>query len=211
VHPYSTDASRPIRVMFFLAIGAAGLAYALNWVLTAFHVSPPWWLDTPAALGFYGICWRLYDRRLWRLGRGNQTLSGVPNLGGTWTGTVFSNYGNGMQLKATLVVRQTSSRILIELHTSTSHSHSTMAAVCAEPGPQHGLRYTFMNQPRPLTEQTMFVHGGIAHLTWSADGAELTGDYETGRFRGSHGRLEFTRDRDEQPTKPKGGDRAHSV
>jgi predicted pore-forming effector associated with SMODS systems len=204
VHPYSTDATRPIRVMLILAVVAIGLAYLLNRSLSALHLKPPWWLDTPAVLGFYGLCWRLYDEYLWRLGPVTRTLSGVPNLAGQWTGTILSSYSDQEPVKATLVVRQTSSRLLLTLETDTSRSHSTMASLCSAPGPANGLYYAFTNVPRSLSKETMQPHTGTVQLTISADGSRLSGDYETNRFRATNGRLEFHRtaikaDGNEQP------------
>jgi SMODS-associating 2TM, beta-strand rich effector domain len=197
--------------MLLLAVVAILLAYLLNRSLAALRVTPPWWLDTPAVLGFYGLCWRLYDERLWRLGPVTHTLSGVPNLAGYWTGTILSSHPGQGPVPASLVVHQTSSRLLIELETGTSKSRSTMAALNSEPGVSNGLRYAFANMPRTLTEQTMLPHGGMVQLTLSADGSYLSGDYETDRFRNTSGRLEFHRTAvASRSGKPKEEPRAHT-
>jgi len=193
VHPYSTDATRPVRVMLLLAVLAIVLAYLFDRSLSALHLRPPWWLDTPAVLGFYGLCWRLYDGYLWQLGSVTRTLSGVPNLAGHWTGTILSSHPDQKPVEALLVVRQTSSRLLITLETDTSKSYSTMAALCSAPGPSNGLRYAFTNMPRALSIETMRPHNGMAQLILSGDGSHLTGEYETDRFRTTNGRLSFRR------------------
>ena len=211
MHPYSTDATRQVRAMLVLAVVAILLAYLLNRSLAALRVTPPWWLDTPAVLGFYGLCWRLYDERLWRLGPVTHTLSGVPNLAGNWTGTILSSHPGQGPVPASLVVHQTSSRLLIELETDTSKSRSTMAALNSEPGASNGLRYAFANMPRTLTKPTMLPHGGMVQLTLSADGSYLSGDYETDRFRNTSGRLEFRRTAMASSSgKPKEEPRAHT-
>jgi hypothetical protein len=179
--------------MLLLGVVAIGLAYLFGRSLSVLHVDPPWWLDTPAVLGFYGLCWRLYDEHLWRLGPVTRTVSGVPNVSGHWIGAVWSSHSKQNPIKASLDVRQTSSRLLVTLETDTSRSHSTMAALCSAPGPGNGLRYAFANVPRTLTEETMRPHTGVAHLTLSADGSELAGDYETDRFRNTSGQLKFRR------------------
>ena len=212
MHPYSTDATRPIRIMLLLAVLAIGLAYLFDRSLSVLHLKPPWWLDTPAVLGFYGLCWRLYDEYLWRLGSVTRTLSGVPNLAGHWTGTVLSSHPDQQPIKASLVVRQTSSRLLIILETDMSKSYSTMAALCSSPGPSNGLRYAFANVPRTLNRETMRPHNGVAQLILSANGSQLTGDYETDRFRTTNGRLEFRRTAamPDSSNEPKGKPRAHT-
>jgi hypothetical protein len=210
MHPYSTDATRSVRIMLLLAVAAILLAYLLGRSIAALHVKPPWWLDLPAVLGFYGLCWRLYDERLWRLGPATHTLSGVPNLTGYWTGTIVSSYSGQEPVPASLMVRQTSSRLLIELETDTSKSRSTMAALNSEPGADNGLRYAFNNMPRTLSKETMLPHTGTVQLTLSADGSCLYGDYETNRFRNTRGRLEFHRAATDSSGKPKEEPRAHT-
>jgi len=112
---------------------------------------------------------------------------------------------------ASLVVHQTSSRLLIELKTETSKSCSTMAARNSEPSASNGLRYAFANMPRTLSKKTMLPHGGMVQLTLSADGSHLSGDYETDRFRNTTGRLEFHRTATASSSgKPKEEPRAHT-
>jgi hypothetical protein len=196
--------------MLLLAVSAIGLAYLLDRSLSVLHLKPPWWLDTPAVLGFYGLCWRLYDEYLWRLGSVMQTLSGVPNISGQWAGLILTSYSDQEPIKATLIVRQTSSKILITLETGTSKSYSTMAALCSAPGPSNGLRYAFANMPRTLSVETMHPHTGMAQLILSDEGSQLTGDYETDRFRKTNGRLEFYRTAVFDSSEPHRKPRAHT-
>jgi hypothetical protein len=179
-------------MMLPLSVVAILLAYLLDRSWSALHIKPPWWLDMPAALGFYGLCWRLYDEYLWRLGPVTRTLSGVPNLAGVWTGTILSSYRQE-PFSATLTVRQTSSRLLITLETGNSKSYSTMAALTTAPGPASGLHYAYSNMPRPLSTPSMGPHTGTVQLALSADGTQLSGDYGTDRFRGTSGRMDFHR------------------
>jgi hypothetical protein len=193
MHPYSTDVTRPIRVMLVLSLCAVAAAFLFTRLLSSLSLTPPWWLDTPAVLGFYGLIWQTYDRVLWRLGLPNRTLSGITNLAGNWEGELVSSFDETRKTPVTLVVRQTSSQILITLRTETSESHSTMAALCVQPGPVHGLRYAYLNSPAPLAYDTMSPHGGTAHLVLSEDGERFTGSYQNDRFRRNHGRMSFHR------------------
>ena len=212
MHPYSNDAARTRTVMLTLAITAILLAWGLGRVLRCLDVTPPWWLDTPAVAGFYGIVWRIYDRSLWCLQVGNQTLSGIPNYGGAWTGWVHSSHDSVTMYAARLTIRQTSSRILIELHTDRSRSVSHMAMVCAGPGSAHGLQYIYANWPRhvptpapdvetvrllidgqhqvPPGSSALHPHEGVSRLVLSRDGT-MEGDYQTDRHRGTYGTLCF--------------------
>lgn len=193
MHPYSVDVTRPIRVMLVLSLCSVAAAFLFTRLVSALSIMPPWWLDTPAVLGFYGLIWQSYDRLLWRLGPSNRTLSGIPNFAGTWAGELVSSFNERKELKVTMVIRQTSSHMLITVHTATSESHSNMAALCAAPGPTHGLRYAYHNKPIALANDAMAQHEGTAHLVLSDDGQQIWGDYQADRFRGNSGRLAFHR------------------
>jgi hypothetical protein len=193
LHPYSTDATRPQTVPLALAVAAILLAWGLARLLSLLHTTPAWWFDTPAVLGFYGLLWRLYDRVLWRLSHSGRTLSGVPDLTGEWCGAIMSSFDTTRSTGATLIVRQSSSRILVELRTDASCSYSYLAMVCAAPGPDQGLQYLYANRPSERAVSTMQQHSGTAHLTLSPDGKTLGGGYQNDRFRGTHGSLEFRR------------------
>jgi hypothetical protein len=202
MHPYASDAARGRTVLLGLAVAAILLAWGFGKGLAALHLVPPWWLDTPAVLGFYGLLWKAYDQSLWRLRWRGRTLSGVPDYGGVWDGHLHSSYGEGLTVPATLTIRQTSSRILIELTTGTSRSASEMAAVNAAPGRDYGLRYVYANLPshRPATSPRqrphlarMMPHEGMSRLKLCDGGRRLEGDYQNDRFRGTHGGLQFKR------------------
>jgi len=193
LHPYSTDVTRPRKALLVLAVGAILLAWGFGQVLSMLHVTAPWWLDTPAVFGFFGLLWQLYDRFLWCLGPAGSTLSGVPNFAGTWNGTVSSSFGHSRTYPASLVIRQTSARMVVELRTPNSRSYSHLAMVCASPGPDQGLQYLYANRPNEGAEPAMQRHGGTAYLQLSRDGRTLIGGYQNDRFRSTHGTLHFVR------------------
>jgi hypothetical protein len=180
-------------VLLLLAVLAILLAWALGRVLVLAHTSPPWWLDTPAVAGFYGLLWQAYDRLLWRVGPGGRTLSGVPYYGGSWEGQIHSGFRPEPPYEARLRIRQTASRILIELGTDSSRSHSRMATVYADPGPDQGLQYVYQNRPREIAAAGVEAHGGSAYLRISANGQELEGGYWTGPERRTKGEMTFKR------------------
>lgn len=193
MHPYSTDDGSRIRiVLLILAVGAIFLAWGLGQALLALNLSSPWWLDTPAVLGFYGLLWQLYDRLIWRIGPRDRPLGGVPNFAGTWEGKLRSSY-DGQDYNATLVVRQTASRMLVEFRTVSSRSHSYLAGASGAPGVGNGLHYLYLNQPAEGAHTAMYPHGGVGRLQFHNGTIELRGGYQTDRFRGTHGELELRR------------------
>jgi hypothetical protein len=205
MHPYSNDSNRPRTTALLLAVAAILLAWAAGSLLRGLEVIPPWWLDMPAVVGFYGILWRLYDRTLWRLRIGDQTLSGIPDYSGTWTGQVHSSHDGTTMHPARLTIRQTASRILVELRTNQSRSASHTAMLCAGPGSAQGLQYIYVNRPRSVPAAVpaaprpdrpaplaMHPHEGVSRLLLCPDGT-LEGEYQNDRHRGTHGTLSFDR------------------
>ena len=193
MHAYSTDSDRSRIAFLVLAVVAILGAWMLSQLLDVLSVIPPWWLDTPAVLGMYGLLWKGYDRFVWRWRIGALGLSDTPNLGGIWSGEIESARDPGRSLSATLTITQTASRILISLDTEMSRSSSVMAALNCKPGPYRGLHYSFENRPRAMAHPTMGPHSGHADLRLTSDGLQLNGDYETDRHRGSVGRMSFKR------------------
>jgi hypothetical protein len=193
MHAYATDA--PDRRVAPIVIGAVAIlmAWALSGVLDITGISPPWWIDTPAVLGFYWPLWRIYDRWGWRWRLGPFAFSVIRDFSGTWSGMVTSSYEAATDVEATLTIVQRWLSIVIMLETKWSRSHSTMAQISGEGSQEPGLRYVFRNQPRPLGASTLVAHQGIAYLRLSEDGNELTGDYEAGMQRNTEGRMRFIR------------------
>jgi len=194
MHPYATDSGRERYAILAIAILSVLFAFAMHRLFQFAHFQPPWWLDTPAVLGFFGIVWKWYDRVVWHWRRGPLHVSDVPYLSGEWVGEVQSSH-NSTRISATLTIHQTASHILIELVTENSRSQSVMATLNCKPGLYHGLHYAFNNHPHALNAPTMAPHRGQAHLRIEDGGMTLVGDYNTDQHRGNHGRMKFRRDR----------------
>lgn len=195
MHPYSTDHTGRFRIAVVVCgIVGALIAYGLGWLYTAINTPPPWWVDAPGLLGCFGLVWKIYDHSGWHWHLASQTLSGTVNLSGTWAGQINSDYSGGTTTPATMTVRQTATKILVEVTTATSTSYSTMAALYSALGADRGLRYMYTSRPRTLTPQTMTPHDGMVRLSIATDGRSLDGDYETDHHRANNtGRLHFTR------------------
>jgi hypothetical protein len=159
MHPFSADNDRARYAYLAIAVAAVMLAYLLGLGLNHLSVVPPWWLDTPAVLGFYGILWKLYDGFIWRMPIGRSNVAGIVNLRGKWNGVVDSDFNGGSPVQATMEIDQTATRIRVSLVTDTSRSESAMAAVRSS-GAFAGLHYNYFNEPRPLAAQTMHPHRG---------------------------------------------------
>lgn len=193
MHPYSTDTERAPKIHLLLAVVAILLAWGLGGILTALKSSPPWWLDTPAVIGFFGIVWSLHNHYLWKAGFRGYSLAGIPDLSGRWHGTIESGFSGGTQVECAVTIRQTSTKIAIHLETSGSFSDSIMAALHSNSGHAQGLHYEYLSLPRSLSSPSMHPHKGHVHLNWNDDLTVLEGDYETDHRRGNEGRIRLVR------------------
>ncbi len=194
-HPYSLGSRENVVHAFAIA----GVLLALAFGVLVEHVyAPPWWLDTPAVLGFYSLLYLLLDRVAWRWGWVKRLLS-LPNIDGRWRGILRTSHDSiEKDHAAVLIVRQTWSKVLICLEGDMSRSASTAAHVFD--GSEAGtfeIVYSYENVPRADAGDTLQAHYGTAHLVFSmADGTELLdGDYYTGRGRHTHGRLILRREK----------------
>ncbi len=190
LHTYATDA--PDRVvypkLFALCAVAASLAFAK---LIQMGVSIPWWIDAPSVMGFFGFLYVVFDRYLWHLSHGQYYLSAIPDLRGTWVGTIRSSHDEQVKVSAVLHIRQTWTGILITLETEGSRSVSLMAMLNSSSSAQAGLAYEYLNEPATFSPETMVPHRGVAHLRLGGDGSILKGDYYSGRGRQNLGSMTF--------------------
>jgi len=193
VHSYATDVDRS-KVTLVLGAGSVGIAYLLYWAIHAAGVASPWWIDIPGPLGIAAVMFAIYDRAGWRWRFGPLRLSTIPDLSGTWEGSVRSDYDDGENVQTGILrISQhwTSIRVRYEPAADSSSSTSVVAAVLtAEDDPT--LVYEYINEPGPFAAPAMTPHRGLARLQVKQDG-RLAGDYYTGRLRKTAGAMDFHR------------------
>jgi len=190
MHGYASDNFfRGPKIYFaigVMAIAAASAVHALESIprLAGF-------VDAAAlsAGAIYAGLIFLYDRWGWRW------LSTLKNLNGTWAGEITSSHNGGARVPCVMRLRQTWTRMAIELETGQSRSRTTMAALYEEQPGDIGLKYEYVCEPRNLAVQTMQTHRGVCTMTIAtgADGWRLSGDYFTGRGRETRGEITLHR------------------
>jgi hypothetical protein len=187
---YSTDTDERRSVPLLLAALAIVSAWLSYKGMAALHFSPPWWLDAPSSLSFYGVYYTLFDKYLWRnrlvrkLG-----LSKVPDLSGRWRGFLVSSFdGHTKRHDVLLQIFQSWTQVSIYLTTITSMSRSSVAEIQVSDPEGISLIYQYQNQPLSYAMKSMHMHQGTAVLRLS-DGNCLAGEYYAGRDRRTHGRL----------------------
>lgn len=192
MHAYATNAAERESIPTWLAFVAVAATLLLNLILKSINLEIPWWVDAPSVMGFYGLIYQWFDKFLWSQKFLFISLSSIPNLKGTWVGTIHSSYDGGTDFPGIILyIRQTWTGINVRLVTQTSSSYSIMAAVNTDNSSQPSLKYEYMNEPSALSVDTMNAHRGTTNLQLSPDGKELVGDYFTGRGRQSLGTMEF--------------------
>lgn len=190
MHGYASDNFfRGPKVYFAFGVLAIGAASAVR----ALVVLPPLagHVDTAAlsAGAIYASLIFLYERWGWRW------LSTLNNLNGTWVGNISTSHNGGTNVPCVMRVRQTWTRMAIELETEQSRSRTTMAALYEDQPGDAGLKYEYVSEPRNLAVQSMQTHRGVCTLviTPGSAGPRLSGDYFTGRGRETRGEVTLHR------------------
>lgn len=192
MHTYATDSKDRETIPLWLAALAVAATLLLNHSLSILNLKIPWWIDAPSVMGFYGLFYTVFDNYLWRLRFKFIRLSEIPDVGGTWVGSVKSSYGGGTEVHGVILyVRQNWSKLSVQIETENSRSFSTMAVVNTSHSPESGLKYEYISEPGALSIQTMQTHRGTASLRLSPDGSALKGEYYTGRGRQNIGEMAF--------------------
>jgi hypothetical protein len=189
-HPYSHGRQRQASV-WIAALGVL-FAFALGALTSALKWTPPWWLDTPAVFGFYGLLYWTYDAKLWGT-KFFRKLHGIPDLTGKYQVKIRSSHDQHVSVHDGIaIVTQSWSRIVVHLETAQSTSRSDGAWLAESPGLGFRLIYTYTNTPKSAAAPVLGAHGGTAVVTFKPDG-NGSGEYYSGRARTNHGELTFER------------------
>lgn len=186
MHGYASDNFfRGPKVYF--AFGALAIAAASG--LRALAAMPQLAGHVDAAALSAGVIYGglifLYECWGWRW------LSTIKNLNGTWVGSITTSHNGGTTVPCVMRVRQTWTRMTIELETEQSRSRTTMAALYENQPGDVGLKYEYVSEPRNLAVQTMHTHRGVCTMAIApiSEEARLSGDYFTGRGRETRGEI----------------------
>lgn len=188
--------SRPSRglLQFLVAVVALGYLVLLSGKeVTAEGVFRPIGLIA-SILALVLLVW---DRYLWRAPLLNR-LSRVPNIRGTWRGTLTSSWrdpGSGEQIAPDddvyFVIRQTYWSVSAQLFSGESKSHSILGTVGRVADGQYALTAIYQNAPRALLRERSPIHHGAVMVDVSGSPPRrLEGFYWTERK--TMGELEFT-------------------
>lgn len=191
MHPYSIDTQERRNVLLLLAVISIILAWGFYNLLNRYHFVLPWWVESPSVLSFYGLLFIIFDGWVWKFLR-RINLIKTPGLAGEWSGYLKTSFDeHSSEIKATLRIFQTWTRIKILLTTEHSVSHSETASIVIDAPEGKYLSYQYINEPKSDAVKTMSIHRGTARLLFNEKDNTLIGEYYSGRDRQNFGSLNF--------------------
>jgi hypothetical protein len=187
-HSYFHGQQRQATV--WIAILGVLCAFAWGAGTSALGWAAPWWLDTPAVFGFYGLLSWVYEHWLWRTGIFKR-MHGIPDLTGRYRVIIRTSFDEHTSPKeGTAVISQSWTRFVVRLETEFSTSRSQGAWLAEAPGAGFCLTYVYGNTPRSSAASVLTPHEGTAIVMFD-ETRRGNGTYYTGRGRMNHGELTF--------------------
>lgn len=202
MHAYSTNGDR-LRIYIGIGLLSALLTPVANNLIShlEFLASLEPWISSGPSFGVvYAMLFGLYNRVVWKWSwLGWFGLPITANLQGKYTGKLISSFkdeaGKNVEVKLSIEIEQTWTKLLVYLQTGTdtSESFSYMASLCEVDGKSSRLTYTYTNKPfSAIADPDMQPHDGTASLVFRKDNS-VKGTYFNARTR--TGTITLTRKR----------------
>ena len=194
MHDYAIDSRERVAVVRILFMASALVSAVATVLIPSDLIPMRWMLPIPSIALVFGVSYWAFDNWLWRwaLLRTMRLIS-VPDLRGTWTGTIASSYSEfETNQHVTVSVEQTWTKLAVRLNAAESRSWSVTASVLTNAPEGMVLTYLFDNEPKAESARTMHRFRGTAILVSDTSG-RLEGDYYTGRGRETHGSIKLRR------------------
>ena len=194
MHDYAIDSRERVlvvRILFMASALASGIAAAL---IPSDLLPLRWLLPIPSIALVFGVSYWAFDNWFWRWRfLRDLRLISVPDLQGTWTGTIASSHtGFEKTQPVTVTIEQTWTKIVVRLNAAESRSWSSTASILTNSSEGLVLTYLFDNQPEAESARTMERFRGTTVLVRTA-ADRLEGHYYTGRGRETHGSIKLGR------------------
>lgn len=192
MHSYQID--DPVRTHIFLLSAALAviISLCLDTLARTLSIRLPLWIDYPSVFGVFALLTSAYNRQLWnkRPFAATQWFR-IPDVSGKWLLEVSSSHDQFQNtIFATLLIRQSGSRMSISIDSPDSTSSSLSASLLRrETLSDYELTYTYLNTPKPHAPNGMAPHYGLAVLRFATFPIQLDGEYFSGRGRHQHGSM----------------------
>jgi len=191
MHSYSIDTEERKNFIFYLALFSILLSWVFFKILNNCKITFPWWVESPSVLFFYGLIFIIFDKWCWKFFKKIGIIK-TPNLYGEWEGYLKSSFNkHSSEIKATLKIIQTWTKIKISLTTEQSISQSKTASFLINNHEEKYLYYQYINEPRQYANKKMHIHYGTTKLYLDKKESILNGEYYSGRDRRNFGILYF--------------------
>lgn len=182
---YSIDTEPRRMIAFFLALIAVAISFGIS-------LYPPladskW--GTISVVSVFGLLFFTFDRWLWRY----VPLIDVPDLNGTWTGSIERGVApgetHGKPGSVTIHITQTWTRIDVVFRGTHSISRAEIAGLFLDNPKLIELKYGYSKRPSDGGSVNGVKDGyssGYVHLEYKRDlgSRELKGRYFSDQFRG---------------------------
>ncbi len=194
MHDYAIDSRERVFVVGILFMASALVAGIAAALIPADLIPMRWLLPIPSIALVFGVSYWAFDNWFWRLRfLRDLRLVSVPDLRGTWTGSIASSYTRFEKTQpVTVTIEQTWTKIVVRLNAAESRSWSITASVLTNAPQGLVLTYLFDNDPEAGSVETMQRFRGTTVLV-SAAPDRLEGHYYTGRWRETHGSIKLCR------------------
>lgn len=187
LHQYSSDSKERHLVHVYLAVISILLSYLLYLGTQCTGLTIPWWIDAPSIFGFYGICFVLFKKILWKLKLVRFLFSiSTPDWNGTYIcylKSSFDNFESEKEVKIRII--QNWDMILIQLTSENSKSNSQSGSFLTNETITPQFTYEYLNQPFNDCVTTMNMHHGVASIWF--EGNQICGEFFNGRGRNNFG------------------------
>lgn len=191
MHNYSTDKNNSQYIIGILLIISFILDFTINSIINnglSNLISDPFFvffiIHIFTFIVSFGILFWLFDTKLWKLKIINNFV-GCPDVSGKWKGYIYST--NYQPTETNVEIRQTWTKISINLKTKTASSKSETLAFFTQDSGNPELHYIYYNKVRDTTY--LKSHGGTGFLTFFKEKKMLKGEYYTDEHRKNNGKL----------------------
>jgi hypothetical protein len=194
MHKYSIDTKERPRITALLAVISIILSLLIQKFLGVLNITY-WWLPAPSVMAVFWLLYFLFDNYLWNFKIFKIIrLVKAADIRGSWKGSISTTHDDNLQpIDADLRIIQTWTTLEFALETKQSASKSYSAHLCCGHPKDIKIYYQYLSEPKIGAPETMSIHHGTAFLKLSPDGSKLTGEYYSGRGRGTQGTMEFVR------------------
>lgn len=187
LHSFSTNVERG-RYFFYLAIASISIAGLINSLLTVNQWFP--WLQkfSITTVAVFTVLYIIFNKVVWKW----IAAVHIPNLNGTWTGTLKTSYSNFVdEHEAVIEIVQTWTKICVTGKFNQSISFSKIACLEVDEA-RIILHYSYQNERKPdTTAETAVMHNGFATLIFDTKTHSISGSYynNPATTNGNHGVL----------------------